>query len=101
MKFEEVFDTIISFLAHLAIAGIFVLIVLACWHIRYAPPQPVKMSMADYRAQLEEQQASTEARAEWLKLRKKHGYPTVVIFEPDRTPYYMCGVDRKTKCKFM
>lgn len=100
MKFDEIFDTVVGFLAHLAIASIFVLVVLACWHIRYAP-QPVKITNAEWRAQLEEQQASAEARAQWKRLRKKHGYPTGVIYEPDRTPYYFCGKERKEKCKFM
>jgi hypothetical protein len=97
MKKHITLETIMNFMALLGIAGVFSLLVILGWRYKFAP-QPVNKIT---HAQLVEQQASAAARAEWLRLRKKHGYPGTVIYPEGEPPYYMCGKDKKQKCKFI
>jgi hypothetical protein len=52
-----------------------------------------------HRQELEEYFSQTNAKREWKRLHNYHGYPTVVIYEEGKTPYFFDK--RGSKCAFI
>jgi hypothetical protein len=56
-------------------------------------------SVIAYRQELEESFRQESAKLEWKRLHNYHGYPTVVIYEKGKTPYFY---DKKgSQCAFI
>jgi hypothetical protein len=96
---EDVSDVIVKFFLWFGIIGALLIIVIALGVIRQQPDPDDRLKT--YSSQLLQQKADPDWQRERERLRKKHGYPGAVIYEPGRHPYYRCGADRREKCKFI
>ena len=59
----------------------------------------IQRDYQQYIRQIQAEQDTPAAQRAWKRLRKQHGYPGAVIYEPGKTPYYI-GKDGQ-KCQFI
>lgn len=94
---EDCSDIIGRWLVLLAVIVVFYICLMGGWSMY---EQATTTSINDHYQWMRQLEADPEWKAEQERRHARHGKDNVIIYEPDREPYYYCGPEKKDKCKF-